>query len=194
LGGSPLAVADVRKLAQEAHAAGKLLVVDNSIATSAGCAAVRLGADVVVERLDHACGEAGEGLAAWAVARSAASRFCLPAAADLSPDEHARLQAAYERHLASCTRANDAALAMASYLVCHPRIAHVWYPGLLRDQRNSSQRDESNAHAPSILTGGFGHIVDYATADVPDDICRIVCGPDDPFIQIERIERHLACP
>ena len=48
LASQPVSCEDVRALAGEAHAAGKLLVVDASVVSLEGTAAERLGADVVV--------------------------------------------------------------------------------------------------------------------------------------------------
>ena len=62
LGGDPLRCDDVRALAGQVASGGgmtALLACDNSLATSFGCAAARLGADVVVESLARAAGEKG---------------------------------------------------------------------------------------------------------------------------------------
>lgn len=165
LGGSPITCTDLRIVAKEAHVRGDVVVCDNTLATSFGCPAARLGADIVLEGLSHALGAAGDNL----VAVSLSAEFLAA-----HPETAARLEAkrpdnalvddfadAYLRWDTVRKRQNDAALAIAEYLVCHPKVARVWYPGLLRNQRDSSLPDPANAVAPAILTGGFGPVVDF---------------------------------
>lgn len=53
-------------------------------------------------------------------------------------------------------RVSDLAQVVASYLVCHPRVAEVRYPGLTGDP--------SYHEASCTLRGGFGPIVDVLLA------------------------------
>ena len=71
LGGAPVTCPDMRLLADEARSAGRVLVVDNTLATSFGSSPARRGGNVVVERLG---GNEGEGTSAWAVSLSRDAR------------------------------------------------------------------------------------------------------------------------
>lgn len=175
LGGVPISCTDLRAVCRAAHARGEAVICDNTLATSFGCAAVRLGADIAYEDLGHALGDAGAGLVA--VSLSADFFAAYPeigklldqtAVEDQTAVDHRlalSLVDGYQRWDAMRKKQNDAALAIAEYLVCHPKVAHVWYPGLLRDQRDSSKADPANTEAPNILLGGFGPVVDFELAD-----------------------------
>ena len=214
LGGAPITCTDLRMVAKEAHARNEVVVCDNTLATSFGCPATRLGADIVLEGLSHALGAAGDNL----VAVSLSVEFLAA-----HPETAARLEAkrpdnaladdfadAYLRWDTVRKRQNDAALAIAEYLVCHPKVARVWYPGLLRDQRDSSQPDPTNAVAPAILTGGFGPVVDFELANSPVHDCvpdfaaeshlrligkrliRLVCTEEEIIAHARAVEQELA--
>lgn len=138
LGGEPLACADVRALAAEAHGAEELLAVDNSLAGVAACDCIRLGADIVLE------GERNGKLlvrASEVLAQGAPELAKAPAAASSEQD------------LAAWRRASDTAAAFAAYLRCHPKLAEVRYPGL--------KDDPSFQVAARTLESGFGPLVCY---------------------------------
>lgn len=220
VGGIPLTCCDVAEQAREARAQRRVLVVDNTFPTAAGCAAIRLGAHVVVESLAHACGSVGAGVVA--VSLSPDAEALLPGITKRLeersvPDGSLRtaLREAYTSFEALRRKQNDAAQVVATYLVCHPRIVHVWYPGLLKDQEDSSQRDIRNVMAPRTLFGGFGSVVDFAVrGDHPlgdraaDDAGSVVavaiahgqtiyrwhCADEDPKEQVSYLESLLAAP
>lgn len=229
LGGSPITCTDLRAVAREAHARGEVIVCDNTLATSFGCPAARLGADIVCEELSHALGSEGSGYLAvslsadFLTSHPEAGERLDPICEDFGHREDGRpghavseeaptlsILDAYLRWDTVRKRQNDAALAIAEYLVCHPKVARVWYPGLLRDQRDSSQPDPTNAAAPAILTGGFGPVVDFELANssahdcVPDfaaeshlrligkRLIRLVCTEEEIIAQARAVEQELA--
>jgi O-acetylhomoserine/O-acetylserine sulfhydrylase-like pyridoxal-dependent enzyme len=83
---------------------------------------------------------------------------------------------------------SDAAQVIASYLVCHPRVAEVRYPGL--------RGDPTHAVAARVLQGGFGPFVDYrlAGADGADGWLRVEATEADVREQVMALERELAQP
>ena len=109
LSSRPVSCEDIRALAEAAHAAGELLVVDASEVSREGTAAAHLGADEVV------------------------------ASGEMTAEAH--------------RVASDTALAFASYLACHPKVADVRYPGL--------KSDPSFAVASQVLVGGFGPLISW---------------------------------
>lgn len=75
---------------------------------------------------------------------------------------------------------SDAAQVIASYLVCHPRVLEVRYPGL--------KSDPSFNVAARTLQGGFGPIVDYR---MDDGWHRLVATEVDVRDQVMDLERKL---
>ena len=75
---------------------------------------------------------------------------------------------------------SDTAQVIASYLICHPRVLEVRYPGL--------KSDPSFSIAARTLQGGFGPIVDYR---IDDGWHRLEATGDDVHDQIMELERKL---
>ena len=123
LGGVPISCTDLRAVCRAAHARGEAVICDNTLATSFGCAAVRLGADIAYEDLGHALGDAGAGLVA--VSLSADFFAAYPeigklldqtAVEDQTAVDHRlalSLVDGYQRWDAMRKKQNDAALAIA---------------------------------------------------------------------------------
>lgn len=160
LGGTPLAAA-----APPEHA-----VVDVSLPTEWGANISRFSPRAVVEHLARRLDDPGTGLfAIWTDEAGVGFEddglalelgVCLP-----------RLRSE-----------NDNAATIASYLVCHPEVAEVFYPGL--------KTDEGFALAAQILANGFGNTIEYSTED-DGTIRRIHATAGDIFDQIEALERSL---
>ena len=158
LGGRPVTCHDVRQAAGDARDAGELLVVDNTLATSFGCQATRLGAHIAYEELDHVVQREGSNLMAISVSRDA-----VQAVTDLgrrlkgirrpTAAEVVELATGLEDFDERRRAAFDCAQVVAYYLLCHPKVAHVYYPGL--------PHDPSFAVASSIIRNGFGSCVDF---------------------------------
>ena len=187
LGDMPIGFADLRAQAADAHGRGLPLVVGNSLATSFGCPACRLGADVVVEFLTRVWPE-GTGRC---VALSA-SRVCPPdlraalealPPATLDGSAVTSLVAALAAFPARRRREDDAAQVVAAYLLCHPLVVAVSYPGL---KANPSFRA-----AASQLTGGFGPVVDYRVRGAAA-WGRVRCDAGDPRAQAVSLEGRLS--
>ncbi len=159
LGGSPIACTDLREQCKRAHDHGELVIVDNTLATSFGCQAIQLGAQIVVESLDQVMGVEAPGICAVSVSRDARG-YCagVRMALESLPEAPVDACVAVGRGLATFERrrhsAGDAAQVAAVYLRCHPAVRTVAYPGL--------RRDPSFEVAARTLRGGFGPIVDFA--------------------------------
>lgn len=203
LGGLPIACPDMRVLAEEARAAGRVLVVDNTLVTSFGSSPARRGGHLVVEHLQ---GDREEGRQAWALSLSRDARTVpgLREAAAALPRIEEETQEAIRAGLTareeSRQLANDQAAVVASYLACHPRVAEVRYPGLADDP--------SHEAAAALLHHGFGPIVDFLLAEgaptpqpVPG-LClalhgswwRVTVGqpsPTDPLATVRLLEAAL---
>ena len=174
--GVPVVCADVRGLAAAGHERGVSVACDLSL-VGAACAAVRLGADVAFASAT----DEGEMLV-W-VARGEqrvadAVRGLLSAGREAGDPELALLEQRTRMWRAS----SDAAQVVASYLVCHPRVERVAYPGL--------RSDPSYEIASRTLENGFGPLIDVRLVG-EDSWRRITCTPDDPMAQVAWLEQRL---
>ncbi len=172
----PVACADVRGLAAAAHEQGVAAACDISLVGTA-CAAVRLGAD-----LAFAPAATADEVLVW-VARGEqgvvdAARGLLSTGREAGEAELALLeQRARTWHVSS-----DAAQVVASYLVCHPCVVGVAYPGL--------RSDPSYEIASRTLENGFGPLIDVRLVG-EDSWRRVTCTPDDPLAQVTQLEQRL---
>lgn len=172
-------VADVPVLAELAHEAGAVLVVDNTFATPVVCRPLELGADVVMESVTKLIGGhsdvtlgflGGRDPAMLAKAKFASSAWglsgspfdCWLAARGL---ETLELRAA-----AAC--ANAARL--ADWLAEQPGVERVYYPG----------RPDHPDHeaAVRLFPNGFGHMLAFSLAGSRDAVNRLMrSAPGIPF-------------
>lgn len=183
LGGMPVSFADLRAQAANAHELGLPLVVGNSLATSFGCPACRLGADVVVEQLARVWPEGTGHHVALSVSKACPSdlRVALAALPPAILDDSAvtSLVAALAAFPARRRREDDAAQVVAAYLSCHPLVVAVSYPGL--------KAHPSFRVAASQLAGGFGPVVDYRVRGAAAWE-RVRCDAGDPKAQVVSLE------
>lgn len=167
-------VADLPALASEAASQRRALVTDNTLLTACGCNPLALGAQACLEELGRLDRQDGPSvLCAVSVGSSRVrgrARACDPQLASsvleatrahdagLSAAELSWLEARLEALPARVRAANDAAMATAEYLRCHPLVSRVLYPGL----------PEAPDHelAASELRFGFGPVVGFDL--VPD--------------------------
>ena len=174
LAGEPVACVDVKALGREARSAGNLLAVDNTLPTWAGCAAVRLGAHLSVEPLSGVATLVGVSKDAW---------IGLPELPLVDDEAAAALLAALPLCEHAWRSASDTAQVVATYLMCHPRVADVRYPGL--------KQDASFEVAARTLTGGFGPLVDYRLQG-DEAWQRVSLAADaDPRDEVMRLEQLL---
>ncbi|CAM5780421.1 cystathionine gamma-synthase [Cellulomonas persica] len=156
-----LRVSDIAALAELAHAAGALLVVDNTFATPALQRPLALGADVVVHSTTKYLGGHSDVVGGAVVLRDAELaeqvKFLQFAAGAVSGPLDAWLTTRGIKTLAvRVQRHGENALAVAHALAAHPKVARVHYPGL----------PEHPGHelAARQMTG-FGGIVSLELAD-----------------------------
>ena len=176
LGGTPVACLDVRELAAAARASGNALAVDLTEVSGVGCPALRLGAQLVSFSPDgvHAIVGASRDvpdqlrtvLDERSVAVGAAANWLDSAVDDLA-----------ERH----RRSSDAAQVVAHYLVCHPGVSRVAYPGL--------RSDDSHEVAARTLQSGFGPRVSWLPAGGGAWSDLVLAPDDDPLAVISRLEK-----
>lgn len=179
IGCTCLRVPDIRELAHAAARVGALLIVDNTVASVFGCHPIELGAHICLEALDRVAAGMLERKAvavtvAPAVSGRGRRRIVHPESEDayrliafglgdpddpssfgmLSPDDLSAVAWGLDSLAYRMQMHNDHARAIAEFLSCHPRVAHVFYPGL------RSHADA--AHAPRVLMHGFGPAIDFS--------------------------------
>jgi cystathionine gamma-synthase len=130
-----LGVADIAALAEIAHAAGALLIVDNTFASPYLQQPLRLGADVVVHSTTKYCGGhsdvVGGALVVDDDVLAERLRYFQNAIGGVAGPFDAWLVLRGLRTLAvRMERHCDNAEKVAAFLTEHPRVAEVYYPGL----------------------------------------------------------------
>jgi cystathionine beta-lyase/cystathionine gamma-synthase len=129
-----MAVADLPVLAQAAHEAGALLVVDSTFATPVVCRPLEYGADLVVHSATKYIGGHSDATGGVVVGRS---ELIAPVRAVrihtggmLAPDEAFLLRRGLETLSLRVRRQCDTAAALAKAAAGHPAVANVDHPGL----------------------------------------------------------------
>jgi|GEM_PF-2693525 len=167
LGGEPLACA--------CPAAG--CIADISLPTLAGINPQRIKARALIQHMGRMLGDEGSSL--FAV-------YGNPDGAALEPlplERSVELEALQDAFLPRMRAQNDNAATIACYLVCHPAISQVFYPGL--------KDDASFVTAAQVLAHGFGNAIDCRMEGAAS-LTRLFASEGDPFEQIAALERRLA--
>ena len=176
----PVSCPDLKALGRAAREEGRALIVDNTLPSVAGCPAVRLGAHAALEPLGEGVVLVGlSGDAERALPGLASLMDGLPQLDGAALDE---LRAAMDVRETTWHEASDVAQVVATYLVCHPRVTEVRYPGL--------RTDASFEVAARTLVGGFGPFVSYRVQGEPH-WRRLSCEPCDPRELIGALEAEL---
>ena len=135
---------DIAAVATAAHAAGALVVVDNTYCTPYLQRPLALGADVVVHSATKYISGHGDVTAGVAVAADTgiATRIRMEGLKDmtgavLSPQDAALLLRGLKTLALRMDRHCANAMAVARVLEAHPAVARVHYPGLARDPQHA---------------------------------------------------------
>ena len=173
-----LTVADIAAIADLAHQAGALLVVDNTFASPYLQQPLSLGADVVVHSTTKYCGGHSDVVGGALVTSDDAIeerlRFHQNAIGGVAGPFDAWLVHRGLKTLAvRMERHNANGLRVATWLEAHPRVRQVWYPGL------ASHPD----HAIAARTmRGFGGVVTFELEADFDGTCRFLDAARIPYI------------
>ncbi len=129
-----LKVHDVKRLAAAAHAAGALVVVDNTFATPINTRPISLGADLVVHSATKYLGGHEDAMGGVACGREDLVRriyhYREITGAALAPmSAYLLLRGLKTLHLRVACQ-NESALRIAKFLAAHPAVMRVEYPGL----------------------------------------------------------------
>lgn len=167
-----LLIADIAEVANEAHAKGALVVVDNTFATPYFQRPFELGADLVVHSVTKYLAGHSDLIQGAVLAKDAAvfdpvkflqnATGAVPAPLDcwLTLRGLKTLELRMERH------AQNAA-AIASLLASHPAVRRVYYPGLSTHPGHAVARRQMT---------GFGGIVSFELDGSVDEVVAFVSG------------------
>jgi cystathionine beta-lyase/cystathionine gamma-synthase len=129
-----MAVADLPALAEAAHEAGALLVVDSTFATPVVCRPLEHGADLVVHSATKYLGGHSDATGGVVVGRAAlmapVRAVRIHTGGMLAPDEAFLLRRGLETLPLRVRRQCDTAAKLAAAIARHPAVARVDYPGL----------------------------------------------------------------
>ncbi len=167
-----LGVADLHRLADLAHRAGALLVVDSTFATPYHCRPLEHSADVVIHSATKYFGGHADLTAGVAVGRAdiaagirqVVQQFGAPAGvldAWLALRGLRTLQLRMERHARNAQE-------VAKWLQTHPKIESVYYPGLASHPTHEVAR--------RVLRFGFGGMVAFEMARGGDAVSGFLSG------------------
>ena len=202
----------------KAPASGEgLRVVVNEGAGPYLCRPPQMGADIAVEDLGDLFGEAFEGLAFVAARSEGALERFLRAIGAEAPDAAPSIsQGALDLlahmlpQLALVTQARcDRALVAAQFLVRHPRVVWVHYPGLAEDAANAEARrsmehgfgwrvafkpaEDARGFACGLWEGPLGALSSRVEV-LPDGACVLHAGLEEALDVVGALEKGIACP
>jgi cystathionine gamma-synthase len=171
-----LGVADIAALAEIAHAAGALLIIDNTFASPYLQQPLGLGADVVVHSTTKYCGGhsdvVGGALVVDDDALAERLRYFQNAIGGVAGPFDAWLVLRGIRTLAvRMERHCDNAEKVVAFLAQHPRVAEVYYPGLESHPGHAVARSQMRR---------FGGMVSFRVADGEEAAVQ-VCGRTEVF-------------
>lgn len=181
LGGVPITVTDIKAAAQKKDP-DACLVCDNTLATSFGCPAAQLGATLTIEPLDAVVSWPGCGFFAVSVGRALPEIVkpylaFLDREAALSKRVVTDLSTGIDRFDERRQACWDNTQALAAYLVCHPKVREVRYPGI--------KTDPSFQVAATTLQHGFGPCVDFVMEPpAVHSIHRILASPSNSWLPL----------
>jgi cystathionine gamma-synthase len=177
-----LGISDISGLAQIAHSAGAILVVDNTFASPYLQQPLTLGADVVVHSMTKYLGGHSDVVGGALVVRdidladqlayhqNAMGAVCSPFDAWLVLRGIKTLAVRMERH---CSNAAE----VVSMLVAHPAVSHVYWPGL---------PDHPNHQIAASQMRDFGGMVSFRVHG-GEDAALAVCAKTAVFTLAESL-------
>jgi cystathionine gamma-synthase len=176
-------IVDIERLARAAHAVGALVVVDNTFATPINQSPLRLGADLVLHSASKFLGGHADALGGAACGNAsliqALYHFREITGAALSPANAYSLLRGMKTLSLRVERQNQSALAISRWLLRHPAVEAVNYPGL-----------ESHPHhdVAKRQMRGFGGVLGFSVRGGLDAIRTFI-----PRLKLAHRAANLGC-
>ncbi len=164
-----LKVVDIERLAARAHAAGAVVVVDNTFATPINQQPLKLGADLVLHSATKFLGGHSDAMGGVVCGSRALVRqifhFREINGATLDPMSAFLLSRGLKTLELRVERQNRNAQAVAEFLDAHPRVEAVYYPGL----------PEHPGHAiAKAQMSGYGGVLAFSVAGDFDAVRELI--------------------
>jgi cystathionine gamma-synthase len=160
-------VVDLARLAQAAHAAGAIVVVDNTFATPINQNPIHLGADLVVHSATKYLGGHADALGGVVCGRKALIdpiyHFREINGATLHPMAAYLILRGMKTLALRVQRQNESALQIAQFLESHPAVGRVYYPGLASHEGHAIARRQMR---------GFGGMLSFMLVENSLDAVR----------------------
>lgn len=164
-----LKVVDIERLAAKAHAAGAVVVVDNTFATPINQQPLRLGADLVLHSATKFLGGHSDAMGGVVCGPTALVRrifhFREINGATLDPMSAFLLSRGLKTLELRVARQNLNAQAVAEFLAAHPRVEAVYYPGLPEHPGHAIARRQMS---------GFGGVLAFSLAGEFDAVREMI--------------------
>ena len=152
-----LKIIDIRRLAQAAHRAGAIVVVDNTFASPINQNPLDLGADLVLHSATKFLSGHSDALGGLLAGKKDLVRqvfhFREINGASLQADPAYRIARGMKTLELRIARQNESALRIAHFLQQHPKVEQVFYPGLESHPGHSIARGQMS---------GFGGILSFS--------------------------------
>jgi cystathionine beta-lyase/cystathionine gamma-synthase len=159
------AVADVRQLADIAHDAGALLVIDSTLAPPVICRPLEHGADLVVHSATKYIGGHSDVTGGVVTGRieliSAIRAVRIDTGGSLAPDEAFLLRRGLETLPLRVRRACATATVFAASLSRHPAVQRIDYPGLTSHPGHEIARRQFDAGPEGVRFGAIVTVIPY---------------------------------
>jgi cystathionine gamma-synthase len=153
-----LKIVDIARLSRAAHAAGALVITDNTFATPINQKPLELGSDLVLHSASKFLGGHADALGGVVCGPKSVIQtiyhFREITGAALDPHAAYLLLRGMKTLEIRVERQNASALRIAQFLEEHPAVANVYYPGL----RSHPQHEIAARQMP----GGFGGVMSFA--------------------------------
>ncbi len=163
-----LEMLDIRAISAKAHAYGALVVVDNTFASPVNQLPLELGADFVVQSATKYLGGHSD-LTAGALMGS--KELLMPVwdwrknlGSMISPATASLLARSLRTLVVRVRQQNESAQRVAEAMVCHPKVARVFYPGLADFPGHALAKEQMY---------GFGGMLSIEVAGGGEDATRV---------------------
>jgi cystathionine gamma-synthase len=166
-----LKVVDITRLSAAARSAGATVVVDNTFATPINQRPLALGAHLVVHSATKFMGGHSDAMGGVVAGDAALVRnifqFREINGATLDANSAFLLARGLRTLALRVERQNTNAQTVAEFLLCHPAVAAVFYPGLPDHPGHEVARRQMR---------GFGGVLSFALRGSPDNVQRLLGG------------------
>jgi cystathionine gamma-synthase len=153
-----LKVVDVSRISKAAHSVGAIVITDSTLATPVNQLPLKLGSDIVLHSASKFLGGHADALGGLVCGPTHLVKSIFHyreiTGASLDPFAAYLLLRGLKTLQVRVERQNGNAMKVAEYLEGHPRVVHVYYPGLRSHPQHEIARRQ--------MHGGYGGVLSFA--------------------------------